>query len=407
MASLELGNFVLRMLYVIALSRLLAPADYGFFTYAQTFALSFLPLILLGMDAKLPLEIGRHGAAAREMMLDIFSLRLILSAAVIVIAGAAALSLEAGFQAKMGLLIACFCLLPRGLHMYSGNVFTGFEKVRIMARTVFFFRTLEVVAGTVLLLCGAGVLVLLLLHVFCWSAQSFLCLRFVHRHFVPLAFVLRPAKWRRWLLGEHLWLAAQLLFFYLLSNTAFLLYRHLSDDAHAFGQIALAFQAVTLACGTLSALLAGSVPVMVRSFQRRDGKDGLFTLAASLCMIAAGYATYGLLLVLGDWLIHLCFGSAYAFTGQIIAAMALWLPWAAAVQPLQRYLFVRGRTDLTTFNYLLGWLISIVILWQRHEQSGAAAMMDALLYGYASACFASALCGLYLRQSERRAAKNP
>lgn len=58
-SGVMLYGYALRIGYIYVITTQLGAERYGLFTYGQTYYLLFLPLVIMGLDAILPREIGR------------------------------------------------------------------------------------------------------------------------------------------------------------------------------------------------------------------------------------------------------------------------------------------------------------------------------------------------------------
>lgn len=88
-------------------------------------------------------------------------------------------------------------------------------------------------------------------------------------------------------------------------------------------------------------------------FVRSRGNAALTNLGVTIILAITaltGVAMFLIVLVAGDWIVGLLFGSHYALTGQIVVGFAIaWLPWALAQGILVRITAAASRAALAVF----------------------------------------------------------
>lgn len=344
---------VTRALYAVMLARMLGPGSYGYFGYAMSWSLSFLPFTMIAMDAILSREIGRRGASAESHIAQILGFRTattLLAAAACAIAG---VLVEEASQLRWLLLVFSFALVGRSMAGCTNAIFTAFEKSRYAFRQESIFRALEVGLGVTILLLGASLLEVAVLHAVIWWAQALNGLHLIRRDFVPLRFRIDWSSTQALLQMGALLVVANI-FGNWLTQGPIILYRSASPDAFALGQLTLALQAFYILQGVPIGIGSASLPVLSRAVGREDRKDELFVsvmLRAGL-MFGAAAAIAGL--GAGPWFISLVFDASYLQTGALLGPALLLLgPFTCAIV-LSSVLVAQGRVGLNALATLFG-----------------------------------------------------
>lgn len=344
---------VTRALYAVMLARMLGAGSYGFFGYAMSWSLSFLPFTMIAMDAILSREIGREGASAESRIAQILGFRTattLLAATACAIAG---VLVEEASQLRWLLLVFSFALVGRSMAVCTNSIFTAFEKSRYAFRQESIFRALEVGLGLTILAMGGSLLEVAVLHAVIWWAQALHGLHLIRRDFVPLRFRIDWSSTQALLQMGALLVVANI-FGNWLTQGPIVLYRSASPDAFALGQLALAMQAFYILQGVPLGIGGASLPVLSRAVGREDRKDELFVsvmLRAGL-MFGAAAAIAGL--GAGPWFISLVFGAGYLQTGALLGpALLLLAPFTCAIA-LSYVLIAHNRVGQNALAALFG-----------------------------------------------------
>jgi O-antigen/teichoic acid export membrane protein len=131
--------------------------------------------------------------------------------------------------------------------------------------------------------------------------------------------------------------------------------RHLIEDKGVVGNIALSFQAVLVAAVIPWSLTQASMPAVMRSAARHDGRDGQFA-EAMIRMAAIGGAA---LVVSAAWvgkpLISMLLGAEYSLAGAMLwHALLIVAPLTVAVGT-RSWLIARGRYHVVALIGLAGF----------------------------------------------------
>ena len=333
---------VLRIFYVIVLARYLGPEVYGLFAYGQSWYMAFLPVTAFGLGLVLIREVGRDRDRGAAVVAQTLALRSLLSIAAAVACGLVGWTLDDDPTARRLLLVFSLALAGRGLAMWAENVFSAYEVARRTLRQEAVFRPLEVALGLLVLALGGGAIAVAAVHAAVWWAQAARGWSIVHAAVVPA----RPRwHWDRMapLMAQGLPLFVSALFVTWLLQGPLVLFRHIADNEHDLGQLALAIQAFFALCAVPWSISLSALPVLSRATVRQDGKDILFAGAMVRFAILFGALAGLSAMALGPWLVDSLFGGRYVLTGRLLGP-ALWLlvPMTAGTAASQ-VLVAQGR----------------------------------------------------------------
>lgn len=333
---------VLRIFYVIVLARYLGPEIYGLLAYGQSWYMAFFPMTVLGLGVVLIREVGRDRGRGAAVVEQTLAVRIVLSIAAAVVCGFIGWTLDDDPTARRLLLVFSLALAGRGLATWAENVFSAYEVSRHTLRQEAVFRPLEVALGLLVLALGGGAIAVAGVHAAVWWAQAARGWLIVRASVVPA----RPrCGWDRVapLLAQGLPLFVSALFFTWLLQGPLVLFRHIADNEHDLGQLALAMQAFFALCAVPWSISLSALPVLSRATVRQDGKDVLFASAMARIAILFGALAGLSAMALGPWLVDSLFGGRYVLAGRLLGP-ALWLlvPMAAGTAAAQ-VLVAQGR----------------------------------------------------------------
>jgi O-antigen/teichoic acid export membrane protein len=336
---------VLRGVYAILLARYLGPETYGLFNYGLSWYLAFLPLTFWGMNIIMSREVGRdrHGEGARVVDVSAGArfFTTIVAASLCVGVG---MLFEDNPEAKTLIVVFTLALVGRSVATWVNDVFAAHERASYILRIEGSFRVLETIFGMALLFMGYGIWAAVAVHLISWWLQALGGLVVLRRRVT----LVRPQFARSELLSllrTGLPLAIMGFFTGWLMQGPLVLYRHVGEDQHGLGQLALALQFTAMLSQVISSISIAALPIMSRSIDRGDQKDVLFVVWMMRLgvIFAASAAILGT--VAGPWVLSLLFAGTYDLTGHLLGP-ALWLlvPFAAASGLRQRLLAQRKDT---------------------------------------------------------------
>jgi O-antigen/teichoic acid export membrane protein len=241
-------------------------------------------------------------------------------------------------------------LLGRSVAIWCSEVFVAYEKARLTFKLQSTFRLLEVFAGIALLYSGFGLVAIVALHVCSWWLEALAGLLVVRRTVAGFSLP-------RNLTGSAGFLRQGLPLTLLdLCSTWFMvgpvvMYRHLSNDSVALGELTFALQIFFMLVTVVASFSIAVLPLMSRLGAKQEGAD--FTL--SFVSYKFGLLFAGMFIVTGSALAAplttLLLTEDYAATDTLIAS-ALWLlvPIAAGAGLQQRLIAAGGDRQVLGAN---------------------------------------------------------
>lgn len=317
MSLARLITVVCRAAYVIIVARALGAEYYGALSVALAWTLGFLPLTNFSLGAYLVAELSTTRKQSQTVLSQTLSLTAVGSALAAVAAGALGLLVEDDPLLEQLLLLFAVALLARGIVRWTDFVFIAYERAGFTLRQESIFRVLELSCVALVVLAGGTVMMIAVVAVVIWSLQALTGL-----YLVRFRLAHHPLRWdisafRTLTLIAVPTLIAQLFSEGLLQYPV-VLARHLIEDEHSVGNVALAMQALFLVSVVPWSLMQVALPALVRAQARGDGRDVVFVdslfrgtaLGTAALMIAA--AAIGPALV--PWLL----GADYALAGELL-----------------------------------------------------------------------------------------
>ena len=324
LTAARIGTQVVRLVYMLAIARLLGPELYGLLAYGQSWYMGFFPIAVLGLGAVISREVGRDRSNAAPFLATTLTLRIGASGLAAGLAALLGWHLEAGSLARHLLLVFSLALVGRALAMWAEHVFVAHERSGYALLQAAVFRPLEVAVGIGLLLGGHDVLSLAILHAVTWWLQAFAAFAVVRYRLivVPLSFD-RIALARTFRLVLPIAIGAFLAGW--LMQGPLVLYRHQSGvTAQALGQLALLMQIISVLATIPWSIGMAALPFLARAADRQDQKDILYLETMTRAAILGGGLIGILGLALAGPVIVWVFGDAYRNAGALLGP-ALWL----------------------------------------------------------------------------------
>jgi O-antigen/teichoic acid export membrane protein len=339
-AASKLLGMVLRLVYVLALARMLGAPDYGLYVYALSWYVIFMPLTNLGQELDLSRAIG-------------------------------------------GVALMALAVLPRALAVWTQTLFIVHERSVLVLRQDLTYRLLEVAVGIGILLLGADILAVALVHVLSWSLQAASGIWLVRRRFGRFDLRLRLSDWRARLdMGLRVGLSR--LADGWLANGPVVLFRHLGDDLDELGVLAFCVQLLNLLRVMPMALSAAALPFLSRSLLRGDGKDARFIHGLGLFAALQAVAIALLLSIAGDRLVALALGPEFASASTNLVAVC----WIAILPALgdgaRKVLGLRGHYNRLLLSSTGAIAIMLVLAWPATVVFGIGGILFATAFGWLS-----------------------
>ncbi|MCB2147283.1 MAG: oligosaccharide flippase family protein [Deltaproteobacteria bacterium] len=370
-----------RLIYAIVIAKLLGPELYGLFNYGLSWYLIFMPLSVIGTDFVLLRELGRYDNND-ELLNTSLALRGISCVMAACLCLGIGWTLESEDQMRSLLFVFSIALVGRGLSAWTNSVFKGYESSHYVLKQELLFRLLEVILGIVLLTSGYNLLALAMVHATSWLLQGIIGVAIIRKF-------LHPTIHPRWDVGIMIdlvkrgspFLGAAFLLGWLLQGPL-VLFRHLSKNDIALGQLALSLQVFVLIGSIVAELSTAALPVLSRSVKRQDGKTSQFVIA----IFHGGWLLSGILIIaaltIGGWAVELLFGTGFKPVETL-------LPWATAMvgpffwcNNLRSVLAAQGQYGAVFWSNLTGAVIFTMAFFPSCAYFGTFGVFIALGLGF-------------------------
>ena len=361
LTATRVGTQVVRVIYMLAIARMLGPELYGLFAYGQSWYLAFLPIALLGLGAIISREIGRDPSNALTFLATTISLRLVAALVAAIVSASLGWLFETDAVIRQLLLIFSLALAGRALAVWAEHVFVAHERSRYVLIQEAIFRPLEVIIGIGLLFLGSGVFTLALLHAIVWWLQALFSIAVVRARLVAVV-----PSWDGVAVGRVLrasWpIAIAALMAGWLMQGPLVLYRHQPGVTEAaLGQLALPLQIVMVLSTIPWSIGMAALPILARSVERGDQKDILFLETMTRIAILGGGIAGVVGLAFAEPLISWVFGQRYAEGGKLLGS-ALWLIIPLTIGTVaSQSLLARGHRWSLVVGSLVGVLLLIML----------------------------------------------
>ncbi len=315
---------VIRFLYMIVIARTLGPEQTGILLYGLAVFLSLAIFANLAQGAFLATRLNQSRSRTGRLVSHSLTLNLMATA----LATAMGLvvvwfHIDRPLTAQViALLLAA--LVARSLVGWVRECHVALEDATWIPRYEALFRSAEALVGTALLLSGAGLLAICLLHFLFWALEAV----FTFRLFVSRSgFRLRPGGSRRLLAraaGVSLVLTVSLGCLYLFGQVGVIALQWLQPDTAVVGHFGLAMQ--FLGVLLVAPLMFGSALVPALARVRRAG--GELETTALTTVVKAVLVGGGITAVLAEayapWLVTTAFGPRFQPAGEVFT----WVCWA-------------------------------------------------------------------------------
>jgi len=333
---------LLRVVYLVFLTRFLGPDNYGIWAYAIATYVLTITAGNFGLEVLSSVRIGARKQGARHFLDTCFTMRILLLLAFSMLLALYAFLIEDAGPVRLAILIGIPGVWGRGLAVWVRTVMTGMERADIAFRAGLATRSAEVVLGVVLLWLGNGVQVLLILHAVMWvieAAVLFLALRGLNLfpRFAVDRRMIRGVLSAGFALGAAVWLNS------LLANGPIVIARQLVSDLGELGQIAITFQMAGLFYSLSLPFLNAALPVLSRSTRSGDQRARHFgPLVAGGAIAITGIGAV-LVHFFGLWAMDLVFGAKFATAAEMLGPAVVVAGLMIAPTGFNHYLVVLRR----------------------------------------------------------------
>ncbi|MEM7544186.1 MAG: lipopolysaccharide biosynthesis protein [Pseudomonadota bacterium] len=310
-------------LYMIAITRFMGPAEYGLWSYFIATYVVAIAVISVGFESIVHFAYGEVDADGDEIFEAALFWRIALSAlgCAAYIATAIVL-LSPDNWSTLAMLLIAPAIAGRSIANLVRASFVAREDVKRIFPISVAFRFGELLTGVMLILLGATLIELIVLHVVSWCLEATASL---FRLSNDRAFRIRRPKLDRSVelarnggprAGLNLTLA-------LMISAPLVLYKPLANDLSDLGFFALAFQIVALVFWSAQAFINASAPELARQATAVGGNELRYSLHVAVAAIAIfGALSIGLMTV-GSPAFAFVFGEGYSEVAFLTAAACL------------------------------------------------------------------------------------
>ena len=328
--GMTMAETLVRLVYFIAITRLVGPEGYGLYSWALAFYGVILSGALLGFETLVPFAYGKGNAAGDRQA----SVTLALRVGVTMLVGLGltiyAQLAERAPTEMLALLAVAPAMLLRGTAMLNRSIHVGRQEVARNVPHVLTGRLVELSGGVALILLGAPIAALLVLHWVAWGLEAALSWRRLRRC-SEVRLAVPPRDEAMPVLRKGVPLGIYDLSSSFLTLAPILLYKPVASDLAELGQVSVAVQLQALLLAAGFAFLASAVPVLSRTREAGDGRIGRYGwLVALIALVVTAVLVLAWQVVSGP-VFALVFGHQYDLAREltnwaILVAGAIFLP---------------------------------------------------------------------------------
>ena len=329
--ALTAGRLI-RLLYLIAIARLLDPAAIGTYGYGMALYLSLMVFATFGQNLLLSTRVRSGGTVDPAVLVNSFCLRSVFAVAATVVGLALTWWLERGDTPFLTVLVFVLTILPRSAVHMVRDVFTAAERTAWIPRYELSFRGLEAVVGTGLLLTGQGVLAVAVVHAGVYALEALVSWRRLSNE--PGIEIGRRISGRmvRAIAAVSVLFVASIGFLTLYGQLPVILLKLSAVDLALVGQFSIALQ-ILLTLMMLATVFASALVPAITRVRRRGGRVELRALASAVKLTLLGGLAIALLSeAFAPLVVPLLFGAPFRPAADLFALLS-WAagPYAAAL----------------------------------------------------------------------------
>lgn len=377
----QLVTSVLRAAYAAIVARKLGPELFGLLNYGLGWYAALLAIANLQLESYMSRQLAAAPAQGSAILSRALTLRTFSTLAVFAIALYLAGTSREAQPLPVLLLVFSLAMAGRSAAMWSNSAFIAIEKARPMFALEVGARVVEVVAGSVALFLGAGLVGIAVVHALSWILQAVAALVIARSRLPALRFQPNLGEQASLLKAVAPVAGASIAATWLMQGP-FVMFRGHAAHPADLGIVALVLQVFVLMAGVPAALGRAALPALSRSVARTDSKDAVFLELALRAGIAATVALAMLASTLGTWAIPWILGEAYRPAGSLVyLGVLLALPFGIGTLTGQIQL-AHDRAREAMICAALGALaMTVVVLGLRNVLSGAESYLLLLLSG--------------------------
>lgn len=276
---------LVRLVYFVAITRLVGPEGYGLYSWALAFYGVILSGALLGFETLVPYAYGKGNAEGDRQAGVALSLRIGVTMLVGLGLTIYAQLAEREAAEMLALLAVAPAMLLRGTAMLNRSVHVGRQEVVRNVPHVLAGRFVELSGGIALILLGAPIAALLVLHWVAWGLEALLSWLSLRKRSEVRPGVPSGAD------GKPMLRKGVPLGLYDLSSSFLILapvvlYKPLASDLAELGQVSVSVQLQALLLAAGFAFLGSAAPVLARTREGGDTRIGRYPwLVALIAMV--------------------------------------------------------------------------------------------------------------------------
>ncbi len=344
----------MRVVYVLAAVRLLGAADYGGLAYGQSWSMTALSLVLLGVSVQFGRALGKDRELGLAFVSATRSPRLMIAALAAGMLCLTAWLWEPDDTIAALIMVFSFALLPRTAALGSEAVLTGLEQGRWTLANNLTWRAVELLLALGVLLVGADIILLAVAHLLSWTFQAvtgwFLEQRAGRAGPVGRASV---TAFRKALVRDGFYIALGAFLTGLVGNGVLILFRILQGTGEMLGGVALFVQATGIMLGFVTTSGNAMIPYFSRAAEHGAGHSGVFRSILWGGVGAGALACFVLLGIIDDWVVVL-FGPGFDDVLSLLPALGLFATPMLWFILMARLHFVLGNSQALLGSALLG-----------------------------------------------------
>ena len=314
-------EIVLRILYIVMLTRFLGPEGYGIWNYSLTVYGIIFSVMAFGFEAVVYYSFGESEERGRQVVLSALALRLLFSILALALFSVYVLS-EVPAERRAALLFVTPIFIGRGFAELVRSIYVAQQNVARNLPNMVFFRVIEVTIGIGLLKLGKSVEWLLLLHVLSYIGEGFIGLFLLSKDyelrinlpkFAPAADLLKRSGPMAIVGMTHTFiLGAPVLFF-----------GWASSDLDLLGQLGVAMQLATIVLILIEAFLLAALPVVSHGMSVKDPRLKQYGNKLAFCVVVCFLVIIPTISSFAVPLISAIFGKDYLIVSELVPTALL------------------------------------------------------------------------------------
>ena len=312
---------MLRVFYIIMITRYLGSEGYGLWSYSVTVSGFILGFVVFGFEAVIYYSYGKSNEQGDKIVRTALFLRLIAASIGTVVLAAYAL-LAAPVEAVPGLMILLPLILGKGIVEIVRSAYIARQNVRRYFPTSVVFRLIEILSGMVLLWAGSGILAILAVHMLSYAGESVRGLYLLRTDY-GIGITQPDQEAAKDLLRKGAPMAAINIGIGYLFAAPILYFGWLVSDFGQLGELSIALQIATMLLTLFDMFLLSAIPVVAHGDARGDTRLVYYgALLAVLILLSFGMISI-LLSYLAAPLLFILLGEGHLLAAELTVPAAV------------------------------------------------------------------------------------